>query len=90
MVPVSYSASGVETRVSTFEEKIVSVTGFQEATAYVESAGFAVSIRVRKSGYRSKALPVNSLFLTWCLSGQTPVMIVDQPGPDRVGAIGSA
>lgn len=33
VVPVSYSALGVETRVSTFEEKIVSVIGAQEETA---------------------------------------------------------
>lgn len=56
----------------------------------MESEGFAVSMRVRKSGYWAKRWPVKLLSLTLCLSGQTPVMIVDQPGPDMVGAKGLA
>lgn len=83
VVPVSYSALGVETRVSAFTENTVSVIGAQEETAYVLSEGFAVSIRVRKSGYWLNLLPLRVLSLTLCLSGQTPVMIVDQPGPER-------
>jgi hypothetical protein len=46
---------------------------------------------VRKSGYRSSPVVVPQVLLsTRCLSGQTPVRFVAQPGPDRVGAIGEA
>ncbi|GGQ90340.1 hypothetical protein GCM10010195_52730 [Kitasatospora griseola] len=33
---------------------------------------------------------MNALSSALCLSGQTPVAIVDQPGPERVGASGFA
>ncbi|MGW2103930.1 alkaline phosphatase family protein [Streptomyces olivaceoviridis] len=47
--------------MSTFAENTVSVIGAQEATAYVDRAGFAVSARVRKSGYWVKRAPVKAL-----------------------------
>ncbi|ALO99768.1 nucleotide pyrophosphatase [Streptomyces hygroscopicus subsp. limoneus] len=47
--------------MSTFAENTVSVIGAQEATAYVDRAVFAVSARVRKSGYWVKRAPVKAL-----------------------------
>lgn len=35
-------------------------------------------------------LPVKELSFTPCLSGHTPVAIVDQPGPEEVAAMGFA
>lgn len=53
-------------------------------------AGLAFSARVRKSGWAVKFLPVKELSFTPCWSGQTPVAMVDQPGPEEVAAMGLA
>ncbi|GAA3100194.1 hypothetical protein GCM10020001_016120 [Nonomuraea salmonea] len=61
-----------------------SASASQEKKAAVARPGRAVAARVKKSGYFRKRGSVNALSTTPCLSGQTPVAIDDQPGPESV------
>ncbi len=84
----SFSLSGI--RRSAAPLKTFAVIGFHEPITSVELPGSAASSRLAQSGYRSKRAPVNALSSTLCLSGHTPVAMVDQPGPESVGASGFA
>ena len=57
-----------------------SASGPQSVMAKVEKPGSTHASRVSQSGYRSRRPPANVLSAMPWRSGQTPVMIVAQPG----------
>ncbi len=65
----------------------ISMRGSQSTAAKVASSGRTDSMRVRKSGNSVYRRPPNSLSVTPCLSGQTPVSIDDHEGPETDGVV---